>query len=390
MKSFGFGWKILLAILFVTTGCASASKSFKKGQYDDAVAQCIKILHKEPSNQKHLEILRDAYRMADFNDQERVLALKQTGQPDIWSRVVTTYEHMAARNRKMEALPSSVKNTIHFIYISYIEELGTAKQKATEYYYAAGIEKLNIGSRTEARRAFSDFEKVVLYSGHTYRDVRNLKAHAEELGTTHVLFRLANSTGSFLSQEVMFNLTNIHPQAMNRRWVKYDTEPHFQSYQFEVTFTLERTLLYPVTVSTKRFSETRTITEGTEYKTDSKGKPVLDSSGNFIRIPKQVILKCTVTEIIQQKRIRLDGTLTYYDAEIQRFVRTIPLNRTAVAQSSTFRTVGDLRALSDQNRKRVSAPFIPLPNDDVMLVMVSKELNADICNALSENSGLIR
>jgi hypothetical protein len=381
---------VVLGLLLLVASCTSASKSFRKGRYDDAINRCITVLQREPANRKHLDILSDAYRVADANDRERILALRQTGQPDIWGNIVTIYERMASRNRRINALPSSVLSEINFVYQSHTEELIEARQRAAEFHYANGVRLLNIGTRVEARQAFAQFERVVQYAGLGFRDVQELKAHAEELGTTFVLFMAENRTNSFLPPEAVWHLTNIQPQALNRRWIRYDTEPRRSYYQFEIMFVLERRFVFPLNINTRRFTETRTITDGTEVKTDNRGRPVLDSNGNVIRIPRQLNLRCDVTEITQQKRVRLDGSLTYFDTENQRVIRIIPLTRTSVAQSVIFSTHGDLRALSDQTRRRISAPFMPLPNDDEMIVWTARDLSEMVRETLSNNSNLIR
>ena len=392
MKLRSLGTLLLLALL--AASCASASKSFRKGQYDDAITRSIKVLQKEPTNSKHLSILSDAYRMATFNDQERILALQQTGRADMWGSVVTIYERMGNRNRRIEALPSSVKNAIDFTFKSYSDELADARHKAADYHYALGVQRLNIGTVAEARSAFNDFERVISYVGQDYRDVRNLRARAEEMGTVFVLFKLVNRSNPYghpLHPEVVFNLTNIETQSLNnRRWIRYDIEPRRESYQFEVIYSLERIVVFPITASTRQTTESRTITEGTEFKTDSQGKPVLDSAGNFIRVPKTMTVRCTIVETIQEKRIMLEGNLTYYDAVNRRNIRVISVGQTASSHASTFSTVGDLRALSDQTRRRITAPFVPLLNDEAMIILASRDLGVQLRRALSDNSGLIR
>jgi hypothetical protein len=382
---------VLLVLLLLAIGCTNASKAFRQGRYDDAINRCITVLHKEPSNRKHLDILRDAYRVADANDRERILSLRQSGQPDIWGNIVTIYERMVSRNRRINALPSSVLSEINFEYQSHSEELAEAKRRAAEFHYANGIRLLNMGTRMEARQAFAQFERVVTYAGLHFRDVQELRDRAEELGTVFVLFMAENRTNTFLPHEAIWHLTNIQPQqALNRRWIRYDTEPRRSHYQYEIMFVLERRFVFPMNINTRRFTENRTITDGTEVKTDSRGRPVLDSNGNVIRVPRQLNLRCDVTEITQQKRVRLDGSLTYFDVENQRVLRVIPLTRTFSAQSVIFSTHGDLRALSDQTRRRISAPFIPLPNDEEMLVWAARDLSEMVRETLSNNSNLIR
>ncbi|MCL2682534.1 MAG: hypothetical protein FWE63_03475 [Bacteroidales bacterium] len=379
MKLRNFTTLLLLSIFLM--GCASASRSFRNGRYDEAISRSISVLNRTPSNEKHLDILRDAYRIANANDKEQILALRQTGAPDIWGRIVTIYERMITRNNKIDALSSSVKNEIGFVYESHSEELAVAKLRATEFHYAAGIQLLNTGTKREARQAFAHFERVVQYSGLHFRDVENLKAHAEELGTTFVLFQFINRSGTFLPHEAVWNLTNVRPQSMNRRWVIYDVEPRRAHYQFEVVFTLDRRFWQPPTSNTRRFTETRTITDGTERRRDT--------SGNIVEVPRTVTIRCVVTETTTTRRARLDGTLTYFDVENQRVIRTVFLNHTAVAQFSRFSTSGDLRALSDRTRNRIMAPVI-VPSDDMLLIEASRGLGEQIRSALVDNARLIR
>jgi len=381
---------LLFLSLSLLMGCANASRSFRQGNFDDAINRCITVLQREPSNRLHLDILRDAYRVVDANDRERILALQATGQPDIWGEIVRIYERMAARNRRINALPSSVISDIGFVFLTHSEELAHARQRASDYHYAAGVRDLSMNTRMDARRAFNHFEEVVRFSGADFRNVRELRDRAQELGTIFVLFKVVNQSPGFLPPQAVWHLTNIYPQNLNRRWIRYETEQRRTHYDFEVVFALERTMLMPLTVNTRRFTETRTITEGTEFKLDNRGNPVLDSLGNAIRIPKRITLRCTVTEITQTRRVRMDGRLTYFDVENQRVVRSISLTRTFSAESVTFNTSGDLRALSDETRRRIRAPFVPLPSDEQMIVVASQDLSTMIRQTLVNNSHLIR
>jgi hypothetical protein len=381
---------VLLFLSLLAIGCQNASRSFKQGRYDDAIHRSITVLNREPSNKNHLEILRDAYRVVDANDKEQILALRQTGEPDIWGRIVSIYERMIARNRKIDALPSSVKNEVNFVFQSHNEELIVARQRAAEFHYAAGVNLLNVGKTAEARQAFANFEKVIVYAGADFRDVRELRARAEELGTLFVLFTVVNNTAAFIHPEAVWHLTNIQLNTLNRRWVQYHSEPRRSRYQYEVTFSLDRRIVFPTNVNTRRFTETRTITDGTEIQTDSRGKPVLDSAGNVVRVPKRLTLRCTVTEFTQERRVRLDGTLTYFDVENQRLTRSFLLNRTLSAFSTTFSTNGDLRALSDRTRRTVMAPFIPLPSDDEIVVRAAENMAELVRETLLNNRSLIR
>ncbi len=379
----------LCALVLVFVGCTNASKALQKGRYDDAIEKSIKVLNKKPSDAKHLEVLKTAYSLADLNDDERISELKKSGQPDIWAQVVSIYERMIERNKRMESLPSSVKNTIEFSYRSYNDELSAAKRKAADYHYASGIQKLEKGTRNDARSAYSDFDRVEKYAGTAYKDVEKFKDKARAMGTVYVLYNVENATGRHLSAPMVYNLGDIHPDYLNSFWVHYayaehsPNDPSSQgntnvSHHYTATFTLEDLLISPVVVKTQQKSYSQTITDGKEYLKDAKGKPVLDSAGRFIEIPKKRTLTCNVVEITQSKEVRVGGTLAYYDVEKKRWMRAFPLDYRVVLSSSMYDVKGDKRALDKDLRKHVEAPVAALPTDEAMLIMATEELGDKI------------
>ncbi len=276
----------------------------------------------------------------------------------------------------------------------------TAKRKAADYFYASGEQKLNKKTQIDARNAYADFEKVIHYAGTGYRDVEARKEEAQELGTAYVLYQLKNLTNRRISDAVIYNLADIRPSSLNSFWVRYEYEQGEKKntsylyetptsvtnflYQYHATFSLNLYEVSPVVMRTKQNSYNKTITDGTEYLTDSKGKPILDSTGNFIKVPKKIHLTCNVVEVIQEKRALLGGSLTYHDVANNRQMRAFQLQHEAIAISSVFDIKGDTRALSETERKRVSAPAVPLPLDENLLILCSQDLGEKLRQAMKD------
>jgi hypothetical protein len=389
MKSFGF-WNTLLFVLLVAVGCKNASKSLQRGQYDDAITRSISVLNKNPGDQKHLDILKAAYRLADLDDKDRLETLKRTGQPDIWERVIRIYENMIARNRKVESLSSSIKQAIDFRYECHVDALAEARLRAAEHFYALAVQRLETGNRFDIRRAYNDLERVIRYAGNAYRDAPRLRDIAREAGVTYVNYRVENRTAFPLPHEGIYHLGNISPETLSSFWIRYEVGSQRPDIHFEVVFTIDRFTLSPITTSSKQNSYSQTIEDGRDYVRDNSGRVILDSLGNPVTVPRRITVRCDVTEISHRRTARLGGNLAYFDVETQRWLRTFPLTWEQTATSTTFNVRGDTRALPADVARRINAPVSSLPNDMDMIISATRGLSRQIHTTMNNNKSLVR
>ena len=77
--------KRILSIIFILTiilsGCGSSKKQLQKGNYDAAIQKAVKQLRKDPSDIKQIDILTQAYKVSNDQDNERVRFLKWKVSP---------------------------------------------------------------------------------------------------------------------------------------------------------------------------------------------------------------------------------------------------------------------------------------------------------------------
>ncbi|MDR2907036.1 MAG: hypothetical protein LBU91_03475 [Bacteroidales bacterium] len=390
MKSFHF-WLILVGIVLVVVSCTSASKYLQRGRYDDAITKSISDLKKNPADEESLGILRDAYRLADLNDKERLASLEAQNYPEIWDGVITIYQTMIARNKRMEELPSSVKNTVNFQYESYENQLNDAKHKAADYHYGIALKRMEQHTTAEYRAAYNDFNKVIQYVGSNYKDVAELQAEAREKGTVYVCYTVDNRSGHSIPNEAIYNFGDIDPQTLNSSWVKYEVGCDRESSQYQITYTLDRCNIFQPKSEIRQKSYSKEIQDGTEYKTDENGKPVLDASGNFIKIPKIVHISCNVVEVIQRKSIQIGGVLTFINVENNyRVMRTLPITRSTSVARSTFDIKGDTRAIPADVQKRISKPSFPMPVDNDLMITASQDMVGHIRQSIRNNAYLFK
>jgi len=85
----------ILAILM--PGCGSSKKQLQKGNYDAAIEKAVKQLRKDPKDVKQIDILSQAYKVANEQDNERVRFLKMEGRPNNWDEIYIVYKALSDR-----------------------------------------------------------------------------------------------------------------------------------------------------------------------------------------------------------------------------------------------------------------------------------------------------
>ena len=72
--------KRIIPFIFILTiilsGCGSSKKQLEKGNYDAAIQKAVKQLRKDPTDVKQIDILNQAYKVSNDQDNERVRLLK--------------------------------------------------------------------------------------------------------------------------------------------------------------------------------------------------------------------------------------------------------------------------------------------------------------------------
>lgn len=382
--------KILFLSLIITllAGCTSSTKYLARGEYDEAIEKSVKKLIRKPANVKEINVLKKAYNLANTNDQDYINRLKLSGQPDIWDEVFNRLRIMNERQGKVERLQSSVLNKIDFKRVDYNNEIALAKTKAADYYYAHGVQLLEKGDRISARQAYTEFQNAKRYYPN-YKEVDAKIQTALFQGTNNVLFRVQNKTRVIIPKDFESDLLKISLKGMNRQWLNFDTyADNSLYYDFTVYLNLKVIDVSPEKIKEINYEDTKTITDGWEYKLDNKGNVMKDSAGNDIKIPKKVTIRCKVIENQMDKRSMVSGTLDFYDNRSNQLVHTQNITTESVFQHSYANFRGDERALSDKSKGMLKNRPIPFPSDLQMISNTAEDLKRIAKDIISQNSRL--
>src|SRR5664280_3377556 len=137
----------LIILILLLSGCGSSKKQLQKGNYDAAVQKAVIQLRKDPSDVKQIDILDQAYRVANDQDNEKVRLLKMEGKTNNWDEIYLVYKALNDRQalvRNVTPLNSNGR-TISYPQVDYMPDMVNAKRKAADYYFGHGNELMKSG-----------------------------------------------------------------------------------------------------------------------------------------------------------------------------------------------------------------------------------------------------
>ena len=368
----------IILTLFIIS-CTSSQKMLDRGQYDRAIERSAEKLQKKPGNSKELEVLKEAFELANMFDRERIEFLELEGLEESWIEIFELYEQLNHRQNRIRRLPTRVRN--QFTYTNYDQAIIDSKSAAAEVSYRRGIEFMNRGDKAGYRMAWEEFNRTAnLLPG--YEDVDRKIIETRQLGLNNALFLAENNSNVIVPDYFQTELSKISLKDLNTRWLNFDTyENDHTQYDYLLVLNIGEISFSPESVERRIIRDSKEIQDGTRYEYDGNGNVKKDSLGNDIRVPNFKTVSAEVSEVLQQKSAFIGGSLDIYELETDQLIRTENLAVEWVFENRFGTLSGDRRALSDQNAAIVGGRELPFPTNEQM-VLDSTELLKDRAKAV--------
>jgi len=379
---------LILSLLFFVS-CSSSKSLLRKGRYDAAISKSVKNLMKNPSKEKEIYILSEAYRIANDDDNQRIEFLRKSGRPDIWDEMFQRYNALKNRQQTVKRLPVSILNRINFKEIDYDMEIIEAQKKAAAYFYARGEDLLQRGDKMSARQAYDNFSKVKSYFS-AYKDVDQRIEEARMIGTNFILFKYINESGMIIPEEFSRELGRISMQDLNRQWLEYHTtEIKNLDYDYAVYLKLKVINVTPEQVRERAYVDTKEIQDGWLYALDKNGNVMKDSLGNDIKYPKMKTIKAEVVETTLFKKSLVSGILEFKNLKSGQVIKTDPVTAESVFEHQFCTVTGDLNALTAESQKKLKNKPMPFPSNPEMILRTNQTLKDMTRDIIKRNQYLI-
>jgi hypothetical protein len=388
--------KRILPLVFIVTiilaGCGSSKKQLQKGNYDAAIDKAVKQLRRDASDVKQIDILTQAYKVANDQDIERVRFLKMEGRPNNWDEIYLTYKSLSDRQSLVKTVTPLNYNgrSVDFPYVDYLPDMVNAKRKAADFYYAHGNELMKSSIKESYRQAFAEFIRAKNYVG-DYEGIDNKILEAKTLGMSRVFVSIQNSSFLKFPNDFEQGLLVLDLPSLNSEWVEYHTQnlnPNTQ-YDYYVNVNIKNIAVSPDQTSQKDSVIKRDVEDGFTYVLDKKGNVMRDTLGNDIKLKKYKTLQCALVETIQSKACRIDGDVDVIQMNPNKVLKKDPIGAQSTFENISSRALGDIQALNAQQLERTKKAQVPFPSDIEMVIRCSENLKRAINGAIQNNRRFI-
>lgn len=388
--------KRIVPVIFILTillaGCGSSKKQLEKGNYDAAIQKAVKDLRKDPKDTKQIDILNQAYKIANEQDNERVRMLKMEGKPNSWDEIYLVYKALNDRQALVRTLPPLNMNgrSIEFPYVDYIQDMVNAKRKAADFYYAHGDELMKSGIKESYRQAFAEYMRAKEYVG-DYEGIDNKIQDAKLRGISKVFISIQNSSMLKFPKEFEDDLLALDLPRLNSEWVEYSTQNlnENEQYDYYVNVNVKNIMVSPDQSLQRDSVIKRRIEDGFTYVMDKKGNVMKDSLGNDIKQTKYKNLQCALVETIQSKTCRIDGDVDVIQMNPNKELRKDPIRAESNFENISSRALGDIQALNANQLERTKTSIVPFPTDIAMVIRCSQSLKMAIRGAIQNDKRFI-
>lgn len=401
---------ILLLAVFALS-CNTVEKMVEKGHYDEAFEYSVKHLAgKKNKKTKYVTALEEAYIRLNDRDLNEIEFLMKKGASGNWDRVHLLYTKLDRRQnivRPLLPLESKSGYIAHFELKDYTDDLISVSKLSADYHYNIAekyLREAEEGDKRAARRAMTALNNIDKYYNN-YKDSRELKDLAKELGTEHISVEFTSSN-SFLEAEALEFARGLNIDKLDTYWEDfhyYNGENNFDNY---VVIEINNLDLGRESEFVNRNSFEKEIEDGfdTKIKKVTKYKKVVeyetvkgkDGTKKQEKVVKKVpyivkeeikekryrTIRASIIEIKREKRNTLFGRVKIYNNHSDVAIYHNPINVNFDFYDEAVRLNGDRRALPTAVCSRLDNFISDFPSDFAVVDELSRGFTSAVSSEI--------
>ena len=382
---------ILLTIMVLSImSCRSVENLVEQGKYDEAIMLATKKLAgKKDKKTEHVMALENAFAKVTDRDLDEIAYLKSQNFYGKWDRIHSLYLRVRTRQNKIRPflpLVSEDGYLAEFNFLSLNGEIANAANGAAEEHHNMSIERLELGRRGDklaARESLNYLDRIDKYFPR-YKDSDLLKDEAYFLAKTRILVNLVNEAPVVLPEAFCDHVKTVSVWDLNSKWKEYHiVERPEITYDLYADLQILDLIISPSLETRDRWEETSKIEDGWKFKKNKRGKLVLDSLGNKIKVTKYKTVKADIMKITREKTAGIVGNLLFRDVHAGVVQATRPIEVIADFVDVTYDYNGDKRALPTDIKKALGVP-LAFPTDFDLTMEVAESLKGLLKRELYE------
>ncbi len=366
---------LLLSITIVLFSCKTASKSYQKGNYKDAIELSIKELQKDPSNAEALNVLKDAYQLQVNIHEQTIRDLSNKRSDDRYAAIYNEYQQLQNLYLTVSKLPAVSRQLNAVNYSEYLE---TYRQKAADVHVANAEKWEEENTKAGYKQAYNEYKKALRYTSDV--EVKKRRDYAYDAALTKVLvIPIQQDFGRYGGYDYRssYQLQNFQNDVMRTlsfnmgsEFVKFFNERELRSKNLEpdeiMELNLGRIVLgRPFDDRSSREVSKKVVVKETVYKPDSVVKEYATVRGKITTVRRTVVSEGDLYITVRDPK----GRIIWND----RFTG----QHRWKTEFATF--TGDERALSDSDKALLNQRSSEYPpSEDQIIDYLFREINNEL------------
>jgi hypothetical protein len=253
----------------------------------------------------------------------------------------------------------------------YVAFSNQARDKATQFYYAAAKKQLESNIPQDHQLAYKNLLKVdELTPG--FKDVDKLLGDFKKIEPIHILYKVTNLFPGYLPNELEKELKYLDLSTMNTPQIQYHKKPNkADSIAFSIAIEIHDVKIAPENTREVYYVETAKVQDGIGYRLDENNNFIYDSLGRKIEFPLLKTIACYVSETIKEKSILIGGSVEITETATGKGIakRNIAGEAKFLNRSAIFK--GDINALTAETFELVGTKEAEYPTDLEMILRAS-------------------
>jgi len=216
----------LYSLLFMVAAaamvsCKTAGKLYEKGNYDEAVEIAAKKLQKRPGDPELTAVIRDAYRYAVDDHENRIREYGQSSNDLKWEWIYNEYLSLQRLYDAIFRVPSVFDLVAPVDYSSYIV---TYRERAGENRYERGIAFMQRYDKQSYRNAYREFQAALRFLPGDVGVIQKMD-EAWEYAVTNVVILPMQQQGGYVYSSYTVGGQNLDDQLL--RNLQYNSGSEF-------------------------------------------------------------------------------------------------------------------------------------------------------------------
>lgn len=216
----------IAAFLILIYSCKSASKSYQKGDYTDAIERGVKKLQKDPNDYETKDLVQKSYTYTVNEHEDQIRILSNGKNDNRFDRIYQEYVALQNLYQTIHQYPEASRLIKAKDYSEFVE---TYRDKATDVHVEKADKWMKEGTKDAYREAYREYTTAVNYRPDDF-ELRKQRDSAYDQAVVKVILSPIQNLGgyqyssSYQLQNFQRNIVSTLSYNMNNEFVKFYSE----------------------------------------------------------------------------------------------------------------------------------------------------------------------